>query len=591
VKARRTDGLPIGDLLAGVAVLAVVLAVSALALGVGLPFSGKPFEIRADVSTSAQLRSGSLVRLAGVDIGQVTAIERRGDRARLTLRIDRRREVIRADARLAIRPRLLLGGNDYVDLSPGTPAAAPMRSGGVVSLSRTSGPVELDQVLNVFDFPARTAMQSSLDALASGLGRSSAAGPSGAEGLRRAARELDDALVSVREVAAAARGQRPGDLRRAVRSTGDVTAQLVAGSPETLAALVEHYDRVFATLAAQDTQLEAGLRELADLTTDGPGALSKLDRALPPVRRLATALQPALRAAPPALGRGRQALTQLNRLIGPAELKGLLADLRPGTRALAPAVRRTTDVFRQLRPIVACVSKVVLPTLETEVPDGKLSSGRPVWQDALHMGANLAAFSNAFDGNGTTFRAGVSESEVPLTTQLPGGLKLYGSGDIAGVAPQYLQSVNDIQYRPDQPCEDQRPPDLSQRRLTGMPTGVTRAKNAPEPRTPTGLLRALLQRDRAAALRELDKLVPGARRTGRRRPPSRPLPLLTPKPKPKPAPSRPVPDRRPAPTVPPVRVPQVVPDEIKKPVEAVGDQVRDIVGGLLGPLAGGGGRR
>lgn len=563
-----------GDLLIGVGVLVAVVVTCALVFGVRLPFvGGKPFEMRADFATAGQLRSGSPVRLGGVDIGKVTAIERRGDRARLTLRIDHHAGDIHTDAHLAIKPRLALGGNDYVEVSPGTPAAAAMPAGGLVALSRTAVPVQLDEVLDVFDMPARQALKVSLGALATGLGPSPSGGVSGAQGLRRAARELDGALVSVRQVAHAAQGRRAGDLRRAVRSTGDVTAQL-ARSPASLAALVRNYDRVFAALASRDTELASSLDELAALTRTGPGALARLDRALPPVRRLAVALQPALRAAPASLSSAGRALTQLTALARPAELRGLLADLRPAGRAARPAITRSTDLFRQLQPISECLSKVVLPTLESEVPDGRLSTGRPLWQDALHAGANLAAFSNSFDGNGTTIRAETSNSELPLTTQLPGGLKLYGQGDIAGVAPQYLQSVNDLQFRPDKPCAAQQPPDLSKRRHSGLPAGITRGSEPLSPRKPIALLRALVQRDPAAALRALDQLVPGARRIGDRRPrqPQRPRPTR--------------PDRRPA----PVRAPQVdqaakLPERIEESVTALGDDVRRIVGGLVGSLS------
>ena len=576
----------LGDLVVGLAIIVGVCVTCALVFGVRLPFGGTPFEFQADFSTAAQIRSGSPVRLGGVDVGRVTAIERHGNRARLTLRIDHRAEAIHADAQLAIKPRLALGGNDYVELSLGTPAAPPMRAGGLVPRSRTSVAVDLDQVLDVFDVPARDALKRSLGALATGLASRPPGGRSGAQGLRRATRELDGALTSVTQVASAARGEHAGDLRRAVRSTGDVTAQL-ARDPVALAALVHNYDRVFAALASRDAELAASVREVAELTTSGPGALAAIDRALPPVRRLALSLQPALRAAPEALSSASRALTQLTGLVGPAELKGLLADVRPATLDARAAVSRSTDLLTQVLPVARCLRTVVLPTLEAKVPDGKHSSGRPVWQDMLHAGANLASFSNSFDGNGTTIRAETSQSELPLTTQLPGGTKLYGEGDVIGVAPQYLQHVSDIQFRPDQPCSEQQPPDLGKRRSEGMPAGLTRASTAPPARSRLGLLRALLRRDPRAALRALDKLVPGAReRPGRRNP--GPRPHEKPHRRPATAPGR-VPQLEPDRLPPSVGAPQVgdvAPETIREPAQALADEVRRLGGGLLGSLSG-----
>ena len=61
------------------------------------------------------------MRIAGVDVGEVVAVERyRNTRYSLvTMEIDDRGRPVHSDATIKIRPRLFLEGNFYLDLQPG----------------------------------------------------------------------------------------------------------------------------------------------------------------------------------------------------------------------------------------------------------------------------------------------------------------------------------------------------------------------------------------------------------------------------------------------------------------------------------------
>ncbi len=45
-----------------------------------------------------------------------------------------------------------------------------------------------------------------------------------------------------------------------------------------------------------------------------------------------------------------------------------------------------------------------MPLFNAKVPDGALSSGRPVWQDFAHALVGLSSASQNFDGNGHALR-------------------------------------------------------------------------------------------------------------------------------------------------------------------------------------------
>ncbi|MGH2927758.1 MAG: MlaD family protein, partial [Solirubrobacteraceae bacterium] len=147
---------------AGVTGALVILAACYLVFGGSLPFSGSPFTLRATFTVQTQLHLGSPVRIAGVDVGTVTGIRHVPGSSQAgvaTMTIQSNGLPIHADATAEIRPRLFLEGNFYVDLSPGTPAAPTLSSGGMLPASQTTGPVQLDRVLSALRSNVRANLQ------------------------------------------------------------------------------------------------------------------------------------------------------------------------------------------------------------------------------------------------------------------------------------------------------------------------------------------------------------------------------------------------------------------------------------------------
>jgi virulence factor Mce-like protein len=426
-----------------------------------LPFSSH-FVIRGVFSSANQLQSGNPVRIAGLDIGKVTGVTAGpGNTSIVSMNIDNPSE-LHADASLAIEPRLLFEGNFYVNVNPGTPAAPAIRSDATVPLSHTTTPVQLDQVLNVLDQPTRYSLKGTIAAFAGGLGRghgTSTPPGAGYEGLRLASRQLDAALPSVTQVAYAAEGTRPGDLSRAIGSSSDVTTQL-AQNPAALADIVTNFDRVVGALSANDTALAQDVQGLDNLMHIAPPTFTALDRALPTLTRFAADLRPTLRAGPSTLDATTRLMRQVAGLVSQPELPRLLTALAPATHALPTLEQKLEALFPLVTSASMCVSRNIFPAINAVLQDGATTSGRPAWQDLLHLADSLAGGSSAFDGNGTALRAGVTQGTQVISGLIP-GLGVLNGSQLQGVRPKWLGFGVTPPYRPDQQCDNQPLPAIN----------------------------------------------------------------------------------------------------------------------------------
>ncbi|WP_040599566.1 MlaD family protein [Patulibacter medicamentivorans] len=455
---RRVVGFVVLGLIIG-GLLAIAFGRNAI-VGGGTP-------IRAVFVSGNQLKPGSAVRIAGLDVGRVTGVQPAADgRALVTMSLDGDAPPIHVDARLAIRPRLAFEGNFYVDVSPGTAGTARLRAGDTVPRQQTSVPVQLDQVMSTLTAPVRGAATSAVGALASGLGTGSGAGiearaGTGVAGLRRANRELSRALSSAGRVSRAAQGTDPGDLTRALAGAGELTSAL-ARDPAALREIVTSYNGFFATLADNDRNLAAGLGAADDLLRVAPGSLDKLDAQLPRIRTFATALNPVLRDLPQTQRSFSRALAQFATLVRRDELPRLVGALEQPVRALPGVLEQLRFLMPLVTPIGQCIDRRVMPVLRSKLQDGPHTIDQPVWQEFLHMAASLTGASSDFDANGTTIRAGLATGDNVVHQLVPGigdTISQLTNG-ATGVRPAWLGYGVEPPMRPDQPCARQPQVDL-----------------------------------------------------------------------------------------------------------------------------------
>ena len=151
-----------------------LLSVSGLlfmAINTGQRFGPLPpqYRVSFEARDAAGLVAGSDVRIAGIPVGKVTAVETSSKGAMVTIGIDPGKgyDPIYTDGTVLIRPKSLLG-EKYVDLQRGV-SNVEVPDGGMLPPSQAFTQVEIDQVLNNSDPQTRQALSANLITLGQGF--------------------------------------------------------------------------------------------------------------------------------------------------------------------------------------------------------------------------------------------------------------------------------------------------------------------------------------------------------------------------------------------------------------------------------------
>ncbi len=466
---------------AGVIGAVVILAACYLVFGGGLPFQGSPYVLRATFTVQTELHIGSPVRIAGVNVGTVTQINRVSDSspaAVATMTIQPSGLPIHANATADIRPRLFLEGNYYIDLHPGTPGAPTVDSGYTLPAAQTTGPVQLDRVLSALSSNTRQDLQTVLAGLGGALnGPPTAAqdatqdpsvrGLTGAQALNQSLKYAAGAFRASAIVNAALLGQRPHDLSGVVAGNEHIFAAL-ASSQARLADLVSVFNATMAALASRQQSLSETIALLPPTLRAADSALGPLQASFGPTQQFARDLLPSIRQLDPTIGAGLPWVAQSTALLSPSELGGLLADLTPAIQGTAATLNDSQALLRQSDALARCFTHTVIPTGNERIQDPPLTTGLQAYQELFQSAVGLAGIGQNFDGNGRYVRSSAAGgSDRVATGSLPGGGPLYGNAVLPplGTRPAYPGSqpplVSTI------PCYKQAPANLNSAR-TGV---------------------------------------------------------------------------------------------------------------------------
>lgn len=401
--------------LAGALLIAVVLVVVFFAFTKAVPLQ-QDYRIRAVMQSSNLLVPGAPVRIAGVRIGKVVAIDRYGnsDLAEVTMQIDARGRPIRRDAALKVRPKLFLEGAFYVDLQPGSPGTPELADGGVIPLTHTAVPVQLDQAVS----PLRAGVRRDLQGLVQGLGNAVGSRPTpeedatldpadrgitGGAALNRTLGSSPQALRDGAIVADALRGERPGDLTRMLGGLAR-TMDGLASEESRLTGLVRDLDVTFGTTALHATSLRETVRAAAGVATRGRESLVALHDVLPPTQRLARELAVGLDELPATIRVSGPWLDQALPLLGDRELGGLARALAPATASIAGLTGESRRLLPQVEALSRCGTELLIPASKVKLDDGPLSSGIENYKELWHAMVGQASEGQGFDGNGSFLR-------------------------------------------------------------------------------------------------------------------------------------------------------------------------------------------
>jgi virulence factor Mce-like protein len=392
----KLRAIVIGALVAFVAVVAVIVTGSG---------SSDARTITLDLPNAYGLREGSQVRVGGVAVGKVEAIDLGPrDDVRIELKIERDKAEIGQGVKARIGSVNLLG-EKFVDLDPGDTSRA---AGDELAVPRNNVgvPTDLDQILDVFDADTRTRLAVLVNEASIAL-----AGDSG-----------KDLSATLREF--------PPSAETAIQLLDELTHQR-----GTLARLVGRSNRLIATV----NQERSDLRRVIDAA--GGAARTASERR--------AELRATLERAPSSLRALRGFLGDLERTtkpLGPAAreisraaepLRATLAEVAPFERASTPALQQATAAAPRLTDLGVKATPVVTRAVPTVDALASFSGNvRPLTNvlgtsidDVLALMEGWARAIQLRDGLGHIFRgraivgtealATVLEANVPKTKKTP----------------------------------------------------------------------------------------------------------------------------------------------------------------------------
>ena len=305
MRRRGAASIAANPVLIGAATTLIVIVAVFLAYNAnnGLPFV-PTYDLRAQVPNAQNLVRGNEVRLGGSRVGVVNEITPRKRRdgstyAVLDLKLETIVDPLPRDSTILIRPRSALGLK-YVEITRGT-ARQGFEAGATIPLARaTPAPVEIDEVISMFDEPTRAGQRTNLDEFGGALaGRGTS--------INAALGVLPSLFRNLKPVAENLSAERT-DLAGFFRGLGQAAAE-AAPVAEEQAALFRNLDTTFAALADVAPELQETIET-------GPAALEAGIESFPVQR--------------PFL----------------ANSEGLFRELRPGIRALRNAAPDLASAFK-----------------------------------------------------------------------------------------------------------------------------------------------------------------------------------------------------------------------------------------------------
>jgi phospholipid/cholesterol/gamma-HCH transport system substrate-binding protein len=412
---------------AGLIALVVLLIGSWFAFSKDIPFT-ETYKVQAVFENSNLVAPRSPVRIAGIDVGKVVAVDqyKDTDMSVVTMEITDNGRPVGKDATVKIRPRLFLEGNFFLDLKPGTPGAEELADGGIIPVSQTSRPVQLDQILTTLQSDTRRGLQDTLIGLGEALDSEPTAaddadqdpdvqGLTGAQALNKA---LETAVPALRGSAIGAQslqGTEKHDLSKLVKGIAGVSRGL-ARNESQLAEYVTDFNTTLAATASRAPQLEEVVRLLGPTSRNLRRGLASVDAALPPTQAFSREILPGVRETPKVVAAAGPWLDQAIPFFSQQELGGLLKDITPATQNLARATHESIPLVRESDDFNRCITDVIIPTGNIKVDDGELSANTENYKEFWHAVAGQAGEGGGFDGNGPFLRLSAPGGARPLTT-------------------------------------------------------------------------------------------------------------------------------------------------------------------------------
>jgi ABC-type transporter Mla subunit MlaD len=461
------------------AVVFLVIVIVAVYFGFTkhIPFK-HGFRLNAQFASAINIKPKSPVRIAGVNVGKVTGIQRQGSTGLVKMEIEPRGLPLHSDATVKIRPRIFLEGNWFVELQPGSPSAKAISSGATLPSTQSSDPVQLDQVLDALNTDTRKNLQDFLIGYGDGLTRKPSKaddaeqdpevrGVNAAQALNKAYARGTAAERGAAVINQAIGGTEPHDLSKLVLSIGKVTAALNVHEQQ-LGELIGNFNTFFRSFANRSSSLRAAIAVLPSSLRNIDDGLHELDRAFPPAKAFATEILPGVKNTPQTVTATLPWIAQVEASLAPNELGGVAKGLQEATPQLAQLTNEQTPFYKQTELFNKCLTNVLYPAGNTKLQDGAATSGVEDYKEFWYGLTGLSGIGQSLDGNGTmthfllgsggpTLRSQPASVQGSSTT----GLKLLAHASLQpqGTHPAFPKT--EPEYKPLVPCYTQAVPEFN----------------------------------------------------------------------------------------------------------------------------------
>ncbi len=311
-----------------------------------VPLKPKGYQFTIAFPRSLALAEQSDVRISGVDVGHVVALNAgKEGRTVATLELSSQYAPIRADTHAILRQKTLLG-ETYVQLIPqridGSFHAGPyLPDGGRLAQSQVEPSVTLDDILSLFDAKTRKDFDVWQQAVAEGItGRGEQINADFAE--LQPFTEHANQLVSIL-------ASQEGAVTALVKNTGEVFDAL-AGRDRQFEGLIVNGQRTFHAAAEESQAFADAFKALPAFERNGTVALQEFDKFSKVANPFLDEFRPTERALSSLLQSAKPFAPQFNGFL--TSLGPLTTVAKKGLPTVKPQLELTVPLLENIRPVL-----------------------------------------------------------------------------------------------------------------------------------------------------------------------------------------------------------------------------------------------
>ncbi|HMD58109.1 MAG TPA: MlaD family protein [Solirubrobacteraceae bacterium] len=320
-----------------------------------LPLKPKGYRFTVAFPRALALAEQSDVRISGVDVGHVVAINLGSDgRTHATIELSSQYAPIRADTHAILRQKTLLG-ETYVQLIPEAQTGPNLGDGSQLANSQVEPSVTLDDILAAFDPKTRKDFQIWQQSVAVGInGRG--------EQINAGFAELEPFVANGNQLLAILESQ-DGALHALVKNTG-VVFNALASRDHQLEGLIVNGERTFHAAAEGSQAFAEAFRALPAFEHNSSVALREIDKFSVVANPFLEEFRPAQRELSALLAAARPFVPEFNAFLtslGPltSAAKVGLPDFKTTLDLTTPVLENTRPVLHNLDPLLQYAGEYV----------------------------------------------------------------------------------------------------------------------------------------------------------------------------------------------------------------------------------------